>query len=796
MLSAAKTDLVRRDTAIPGLATLLDPEAFIAAFQPFVPEIVFSGVRPTYLRYKPGTNCLSAYRLDTDVGCLDVYAKAHGPDALVNLAKAGHLKTAPGTRHAGLFVLEDRGMVVWFFPNDGKLRQLRRLAKPEARRNLFRQFLPAGIDASTAALETLAYKPERRYVARLVAAAGPQAVVKFHTPYAFRRVRVSTGAFAQSGPLRVPRCIGVAEESGAIGFEWFPGRLLSEIVAEPDHDAAALLETGAALAELHAQEPLNLAVRTRAAEAEALNAIARWMSFVSPRLADRAVNLASRLAGWLLAEPAHSRPIHGDFYAKQVLVSAGGVGLLDLDEAVRSDPRADLGLFVAHLERDVVRGRVPAGSVGLIAETLLDGYRRAAGRLSENGLGWYVAIGLFQLLHGPFRTCEPDWEARTETLLARVERILTPSSPPSSVQSKPETGIETRYARTIPSTRVLDSKMPFLRRALDPKEAECALRRMLQSTTNREEEIRLLGMRVLRHKPGRRCLVQYDVGIRDGDRPWKRMSLLGKARARGLDTKTYRLYEALRRAGLRSGGSGRVAIPRPLGVIPEFQMWFQQKVQGAPATGLLERAGGVLLACRIAEAIHRLHQAGISAGRRHRIADELRILRERLACVVNERPSWKGRIDRLLEACQRLGGSIRGSEMVGIHRDFYPDQVIVDGARLYLVDLDLYAEGDPALDIGNFVAHLKEQALRLTGNPHALADCEEALVQRFLALSGRTDRFSVEAYVTLTLARLVFISTLIPDRRPYTLDLLALCEERLGTRSAGYALPRAADIRA
>ena len=796
MLSAAETNLVRRDAAIPGLATLLDPEAFIAALQPFVPGIALSGARLTYLRYKPGTNCLSAYRLDTDAGCLDVYAKAHGPDALEKLAKAAGRKTAPGTVHAGLFVLKEPGMVVWFFPNDGKLRQLRRLAETEARGNLFRQFLPAGVDASTVAFETLAYKPERRYVARLVAAGEPQAVVKFHTPYAFRRVRVSTGAFGQSGPLRVPRCIGVAEEAGAIGFEWLPGRLLSEIVAEADHDTAALLETGAALAELHAQEPLNLAVRTRAAEAEALMANARWMSFVSPGLADRAVNLASRLAGWLLAEPAHSRPIHGDFYAKQVLVSAGGVGVLDLDEAVRGDPGADLGLFVAHLERDVVRGRLPADSVGPIAETLLDGYRRAGGRLSQKGLRQYIAIGLFQLLHGPFRTCEPDWEARTETLLARVETILAPASPPSGVQSKSETGIVPPRGRAIPPTPVRDSRMPFLRRALDQKEAGRALRRMLRSNTNQVEEVRLLGTSILRHKPGRRCLVRYDVGIRKRDRQWERMSILGKARARGLDRKTYALCEALWRAGFQDGESAGVAIPRPLGVIPEFQMWFQQKVPGVPATGLLAKSGGVALACRIAEAIHRLHQAGIPGGGHHRMADELRILRERLACVVDERPSWQGRIERLMEACQRLGESVRGSDTVGIHRDFYPDQVVVDDTRLYLVDLDLYADGDPALDIGNFVAHLKEQALRGTGNPHALANREEALVQRYLELSGRADRFSIDAYVTLTLARLVQISTLFPDRRPYTLDLLALCEERLQMPGAGCARHRAADIRA
>src|SRR2546426_9353652 len=38
--------------------------------------------------------------------------------------------------------------------------------------------------------------------------------------------------------------------------------------------------------------------------------------------------------------------------------------------------------------------------------------------------------------------------------------------------------------------------------------------------------------------------------------------------------------------------------------------------------------------------------------------------------------------------------------------------VIVNGERLFLLDFDLYCEGDPALDIGNFLGHITEQSLR------------------------------------------------------------------------------------
>jgi aminoglycoside phosphotransferase (APT) family kinase protein len=116
----------------------------------------------------------------------------------------------------------------------------------------------------------------------------------------------------------------------------------------------------------------------------------------------------------------------------------------------------------------------------------------------------------------------------------------------------------------------------------------------------------------------------------------------------------------------------------------------------------------------------------------------------------------------------------------GIHRDFHPGQVLIDGERLYLLDLDLYAAGDPALDVGNFLAHVTEFSLRTFGDPGRLAGCEETLKERFLASSPSVSARSIEIYKTLTLARHIYISTLFPERRAFTERITELCEERLG----------------
>lgn len=71
---------------------------------------------------------------------------------------------------------------------------------------------------------------------------------------------------------------------------------------------------------------------------------------------------------------------------------------------------------------------------------------------------------------------------------------------------------------------------------------------------------------------------------------------------------------------------------------------------------------------------------------------------------------------------------------MGIHHDFYGDQVIVMGDRLWLLDLDLYCQVHPALDMGNFIAHITEFSLREWGNPAALADRETALTEAAIVL--------------------------------------------------------------
>jgi hypothetical protein len=329
-----------------------------------------------------------------------------------------------------------------------------------------------------------------------------------------------------------------------------------------------------------------------------------------------------------------------------------------------------------------------------------------------------------------------------------------------------------------------DPLLPTLAAALDPDAVTEAFKHGLPRLAGSDGRVALRSIQVVRHKPGKRVVIEYRVRVKRPGAPEQRVRLFGKIRAKRFGNEAYRLLDALWQAGFNDTSADGISVPEPLGVLPEFRMWLQRKVKGSLAGPALSGPDGIATAHRIAEAIHKLHVAHIPTERCHSMDDELRILHECLVRVAQVRPAWAGRLERLGEACDRLGASVPKPQPCGIHRDFYPAQVILKGPRLWLIDFDLYCQGDPALDVGNFLGHVLEEGLRSGAGATGLREPPEALAGRFVELAGRHTLAAVRAYTTLTLARHVYLSTQFPDRAPFTEQVLALCEQRL--QSAGH----------
>ena len=425
MLSPLDADLVRRDPALPGLAIVLDPEAFVGALRCSLPDIDLGAACISYVKYKPGTNCLVGYRLIVAGIVIDVYAKAYGANASKKLQKAHEQPGQPGALGQGRIPLDDYQIVVSAFPNDAKVRGLPILAAVEPRLNLLHKLLPDRPHLLLGTIQTMVYKPERRYVARLLNEDRAEVVLKLYTQPGYSEVvQRHQKLYESRSPLRLTSWLGASDSHAALVFEWLPGRLLSEAILHPQFDARAVVTVGAAIAQLHAQTPEGLPHLTRENEVNTLVSEAYTVGLVCPHLAQRAEALARRLAAHLADRPPAYRLIHGDFHARQVLLSGDTAAILDLDRAVYADPVIDLGLFAAHLEREVIRGNLPPNRVEPLVQALLKGYAAVTDQPATDEIQLYTAIELLRLAPRFFRYREPDWPERIEASLGRVETIL------------------------------------------------------------------------------------------------------------------------------------------------------------------------------------------------------------------------------------------------------------------------------------------------------------------------------------------------------------------------------------
>jgi aminoglycoside phosphotransferase (APT) family kinase protein len=285
---------------------------------------------------------------------------------------------------------------------------------------------------------------------------------------------------------------------------------------------------------------------------------------------------------------------------------------------------------------------------------------------------------------------------------------------------------------------------------------------------------RLEEIRVVRHKPGKRCVVEYCLRAPDGEA----YTLLGKMRSSHRADTAFKLMRAFRAAGFDDTAADGICVAEPVACFVDLGMWLQRKVVGHVAAQLLAGPDAPALAAWVAEADHKIQRAGVRTRRDHGMPDELRILDERLMQLAVAQPPLAARIARLLAACRRRAAGVRDPVPCGIHRDFYADQLIVAGTRLYVIDFDLYCSGDPALDMGNFIGHVVEQALREHDDAAALATVAQVGRARFLELAAPGSEAALDAYTDLTLVRHIYLSTLFEARRHLTGALLTLCEER------------------
>lgn len=419
MLNAEDKSLVDRDSGLTGLRFLLDAESLREMLADSIAPAALDGLSVGYLRYKPGVNCIA--RLDLNSGF--AYAKAFAEDAPVKLEKGRGQSTVDGPFGIGRSCFDEPGIIVNFFPNDGKLPAIAQFADPTARHDFLKRIFKADPAWSDAGYTALNYKPERRFVARLSRADGRAASIKFYSGKEFPSTRRSRKKFNVPSGLHLPQWIGGSKNHRVMAYSWLSGETLQTRLESGYSEECSL--AGEAVAGLHLSTQPALGKRNTRNKVEILASLSAQLGHLLPELAGQAGEIAVRLTDWVQGRETLGRPIHGDFYDKQVIINQRAVGIIDNDRLQLGDPELDLGCFMAHLERRRIDDGLGAAQVESARQALLDGYRAAAPEsLNPRDIDVYTAFNLFQLSHHPFRDRRVNWAEQTAELLGRCSQLL------------------------------------------------------------------------------------------------------------------------------------------------------------------------------------------------------------------------------------------------------------------------------------------------------------------------------------------------------------------------------------
>lgn len=281
---------------------------------------------------------------------------------------------------------------------------------------------------------------------------------------------------------------------------------------------------------------------------------------------------------------------------------------------------------------------------------------------------------------------------------------------------------------------------------------------------------------IKRLKEGRRALLEIQARIMEVSGKQVPVTLYGKVRFKGVDEKTFYLNAYLFENGFDAGSIDGISVPQPVALVPQVHMGLFVKANGQTVINHLTGPQREYYARKIVRVLFKLNRSRCPLHKKHTIEDELNILDRRMSTLLHQFPQWVNRLLYLKYQYRNIIKLLEKTSDVPIHRDFYHDQILINDLRLYLLDLDTCSLGDPALDLGNFLGHLHEHAVR---NPDFLVNyqpVEDAMLEEFKECYPQMLPQQIRIYIFLTLVRHISISSQIPQRQWATERILTLCE--------------------
>lgn len=234
-----------------------------------------------------------------------------------------------------------------------------------------------------------------------------------------------------------------------------------------------------------------------------------------------------------------------------------------------------------------------------------------------------------------------------------------------------------------------DIALPWLKKAADVDFMKLKLKSYFPSI----EKVSIIP---LAYTPTMRATMQYEISTKS-----KTTFLVGKTNAHKSPKSTYANYFAL---NLKAKNA--INMPKPKFLLMETKTTFIEKIDGVCLGAFLKSKKLPNILKMLAKQIAHFHKLQIPLSTIRKKEKDLKTLQKAAGQIVESFPEIKPRLDELFEKIYKEIDSRHQIE-APIHADFHYSNIFVGKDDVSMLDFDEMALGDPAVDIGRFLASMR-----------------------------------------------------------------------------------------
>jgi aminoglycoside phosphotransferase (APT) family kinase protein len=226
----------------------------------------------------------------------------------------------------------------------------------------------------------------------------------------------------------------------------------------------------------------------------------------------------------------------------------------------------------------------------------------------------------------------------------------------------------------------------------------------------------------------------------------------------------------LTRRGFGPDATDGIRIPQPLGYIDRLRMVLMEDVAGTPLDLSSPQLDDPLR--RVAQALVKIHHCPVPVEKERDADERIQRLKRAVSDIPAARPDLAETVDRCLRRLKKLADNLPAHEPGLVHGSLSTQEVLLSGSELTILDLDKISLSDPALDVGNFLAHIVWSGRRLAWPEAVVRSHAQTFLSAYQPESPAKLRQRIDFYHRACLLKIARRVALSPEGQHLTASLL------------------------